>query len=175
MHCSFGYRRAAVLTAFWYLIATIPRDNLCMSKAMPLARLLPLYAEADTHITANPEKKSRGLGRVWHAFGYSLARLRAGKLETAFRQEAIASVALSPAAFWLGRSWAEAMLLSGTVVLVMIVELLNTGIETAINRIGPAWHDLFKPAKNMCSAAVLLSLLLCWGAWVSAAVHRFAL
>ena len=121
---------------------------------------------------ANPQKTRKGLNRVWHAFGYSLAGLRAGWHETAFRQEAIASVILLPAAFWLGRTWVEAVLLAGTVILIMIVELLNTGIETAIDRIGPEWHDLSKRAKDMGSAAVLLSLLLCAGTWSLAIFQR---
>ena len=128
---------------------------------------------AQAHVV-NPQKARRGLSRVWHAFGYSLAGLRAGWQETAFRQEAIASIVLLPAAVWLGRTWVEAALLAGTVVLVMIVELLNTGIETAIDRIGPEWHDLSKRAKDMGSAAVLLSLVLCAGTWALALYHRFA-
>lgn len=122
----------------------------------------------------NPQKHRKGLNRVWHAFGYSLAGLRAGWFETAFRQEAVASIVLIPAAFWLGRSWVETVLLAGTVMLIMIVELLNTGIETAIDRIGPEWHDLSKRAKDMGSAAVLLSLLLCFGTWLLALYQRFA-
>ncbi len=85
---------------------------------------------------------------MWHAAGFSLAGLRAG--------------------------WGEAALLAGSVVLVLIVELLNTGIETAIDRIGPEWHDLSKRAKDMGSAAVLLSLLLCSGIWAAALWQRFA-
>lgn len=122
--------------------------------------------------TVNPQKARKGLNRVWHALGYSVAGLRAGWHETAFRQEAIASVLLLPAAFWLGRNWIESVLLAGTVVLVMIVELLNTGIETAIDRIGPEWHDLSKRAKDMGSAAVLLSLLLCAATWSLAIFQR---
>ena len=122
----------------------------------------------------NPQKHRKGLNRVWHAFGYSLAGLRAGWFETAFRQEAVASIVLIPAAFWLGCSWVETVLLAGTVMLIMIVELLNTGIETAIDRIGPEWHDLSKRAKDMGSAAVLLSLLLCFGTWLLALYQRFA-
>lgn len=60
---------------------------------------------------------------------------------------------LVPLALWLGNSWVEVALLAGSVVIVMIVELLNTGIETAIDRIGPEWHDLSKRAKDMGSAA----------------------
>ena len=123
---------------------------------------------------ANLQKNRKGLSRVWHATGYSLAGLRAGWLETAFRQEAIASVVLVPVAFWLGRTWIETVLLAGTVILIMIVELLNTGLETAIDRIGPEWHDLSKRAKDMGSAAVLLSLLLCAGTWTMALLERFA-
>jgi diacylglycerol kinase (ATP) len=120
----------------------------------------------------NPQKARKGLDRVWHALGYSMAGLRAGWHETAFRQEAIASVILLPAAFWVGHNWVESVLLAGTVILVMIVELLNTGIETAIDRIGPEWHDLSKRAKDMGSAAVLLSILLCAGTWVLAIFQR---
>ena len=120
------------------------------------------------------QKQRSGLSRIWHAFGYSLAGLRAGWGETAFRQEALAALVLIPTAFWLGRTWVETALLAASVVLVMVVELLNTGIETAIDRIGPEWHDLSKRAKDMGSAAVLLSLLLCAGTWALALFHRFA-
>lgn len=122
----------------------------------------------------NPQKLRTGLSRIWHAAGYSIEGLRAGWGETAFRQEALASIVLLPASFWLGHNWAEVALLAGTVLVVMIVELLNTGIETAIDRIGPEWHDLSKRAKDMGSAAVLLSLLLCAGVWAAALYTRFA-
>ena len=121
----------------------------------------------------NPQKERRGLSRVWHAAGYSLAGLRAGWDEPAFRQEAIAAIVLVPAAFWVGTDWLERAALIGTVVLVMVVELLNTGVEAAIDRIGPEWHVLSKRAKDMGSAAVLLSLLLCAGTWVGAVWHRW--
>lgn len=124
--------------------------------------------------TANPQKLRTGLSRVWHAAGYSLAGLRAGWGETAFRQEAIAAFVLVPLAFWLGRNWAETALLAGSVLLVMIVELLNTCIETAIDRIGPDWNHLSKRAKDMGSAAVLLSLVLALGIWAAAIVQRAA-
>jgi diacylglycerol kinase (ATP) len=122
---------------------------------------------------ANQQKLRTGFNRVWHAAGYSIAGLRAGWGETAFRQEALAAVVLVPAAFWIGRSWVEVALLAGSVLIVMIVELLNTGIETAIDRIGPEWHDLSKRAKDMGSAAVLLSLLLAAGIWLAALYQRF--
>jgi diacylglycerol kinase (ATP) len=122
----------------------------------------------------NPQKSRTGLNRMVHALGYSFEGLRAGWKETAFRQEVIAAVVLLPLAFWLGRDWVQVALLAGSVVLLMIVELLNTGIETAIDRIGPEWHDLSKRAKDMGSAAVLLALLLCAGVWAAALWHRYA-
>ena len=121
----------------------------------------------------NPQKARTGLSRVWHAGLYSLAGLRAGWREPAFRQEAILAVVLVPLSFWLGRSWVEVVMLAGSVLLVMIVELLNTGIETVVDRIGPEWHALSKRAKDMGSAAVLLSLLIAGGAWAAAIYTRF--
>ena len=121
----------------------------------------------------NPQKARTGLSRVWHAALYSLAGLRAGWREPAFRQEAILAVVLVPLSFWLGRSWVEVVMLAGSVLLVMIVELLNTGIETVVDRIGPEWHALSKRAKDMGSAAVLLSLLIAGGAWAAAIYTRF--
>ena len=112
--------------------------------------------------------KRHGLSRVWHAFFYSIAGLRAGWSEPAFRQEAILAVLILPGAWFLGQSWAETVLLIGVVVAVLVVELLNTGIESAIDRVGPEWHDQSKRAKDTASAAVLLSLLLCAGVWLSA-------
>jgi diacylglycerol kinase (ATP) len=122
----------------------------------------------------NPQKLRTGLSRVWHAAGYSLDGLRAGWGETAFRQEAMAALILLPLAFWLGHGWVQVALLAGSVLLVMIVELLNTGIEAVVDRIGPEWHDLSKRAKDMGSAAVLLALLLALGIWTAAIVERFA-
>lgn len=124
-------------------------------------------------LPVNPQKNRKGLQRIWHAAGYSIAGMRTGWGETAFRQEALAALFLLPLSFWLGRTWIEIVLLAGSVLLVLIVELLNTAIESAIDRIGPEWHDLSKRAKDMGSAAVLLSLLLCVGVWTAALYHRF--
>lgn len=122
---------------------------------------------------SNPQKSRTGLRRMWHAMGYSIDGLYAGWGEAAFRQEALGAILLLPLSFWLGRNWAETALLAGSVILTMIVELLNTGLETAIDRIGPEWHDLSKRAKDMGSAAVLLSLVLCLGIWAAALFERF--
>jgi diacylglycerol kinase (ATP) len=130
-------------------------------------------ASPPTHEATNAQKSRTGLQRLWHATRYSLHGLRAGWAEPAFRQEAIAALLLLPAAYWLGQNWLEVALLAGSVVLLMVVELLNTGIEAAIDRIGPEWHPLSKRAKDMGSAAVLLTLLLCIGIWMGAILQRF--
>ena len=122
----------------------------------------------------NPQKARRGLSRMWHATGYSLAGLRAGWAESAFRQEVVAAIVLLPASVWLGTHWIEIAVLAGTVILVLVVELLNSAVEAAIDRIGPDWHALSKQAKDMGSAAVLLSLLLCLGTWIAALYQRFS-
>jgi diacylglycerol kinase (ATP) len=114
------------------------------------------------------EPKRQGLSRVWHAFFYSLEGLRAGWLEPAFRQEAILALLILPGAWWLGQSWVEVVLLVGVVFAVLVVELLNTAVESAIDRVGPEWHALSKRSKDIGSAAVLLSLLLCSGVWLTA-------
>ncbi|MBS0506873.1 MAG: diacylglycerol kinase [Proteobacteria bacterium] len=124
--------------------------------------------------TAHPHKQRTGLNRLWHATGYSLAGLRAGWAEKAFRQEAVLAAVLLPLACWLGRGWVETTLLAATVVLVLVTELLNSGIEAAIDRIGPELHDLSKRAKDLGSAAVLLSLLLCGAVWAAALYQRFS-
>jgi diacylglycerol kinase (ATP) len=115
----------------------------------------------------NPQKGRTGFSRMWHATGFSLAGLRAGWDEAAFRLEACLSFVMLPLAFWIGRSWVEVALLAGSVLLVLMVELLNTGIEAAIDRIGLERHPLSKRAKDMGSAAVFLSLLLAGGIWAA--------
>lgn len=122
----------------------------------------------------NPQKDRHGISRMWHATGYSIAGLRAGWSETALRQEMLASLIMLPASFWIGKHWIEVAALAGSVLLVMIVELLNTAVEAAIDRIGPEWHDLSKRAKDMGSAAVLLTLILCLGIWSAALYARLS-
>ena len=122
----------------------------------------------------NPFKGRTGLDRVVRATGYSLAGLKTAYCGvSAFRQEAWLAVVLLPAAFWLGRSWVEVVLLAGSVTLVLIVELLNSGIEAAIDRVSFELHDLSKRAKDLASAAVFLSVLLCAGVWLAALWQRF--
>jgi diacylglycerol kinase (ATP) len=150
----------------------------CGAAESPLSRDLRdnagMSSRPEALSPADRHKLRSGLDRIWHAAGFSLAGLRAGWDEKAFRQEVIAAIVLLPLSFWLGRGWVETSLLAGSVLLLMIVELLNTGIETAIDRIGPEWHDLSRRAKDMGSAAVLLSLVLCCGIWGAALFQRFA-
>lgn len=120
----------------------------------------------------NPQKLRTGFSRVWHATGYSLAGLRAGWGEAAFRLEACMAFVMLPLSFWVGGSWVEVALLAGSVMLVLAVELLNTAVESAIDRIGPEWHDLSKRSKDMGSAAVLLTVLFAGGVW-AAGLWRF--
>ena len=122
--------------------------------------------------TANPQKARTGLSRVWHAAGYSLQGLRAGWSEAAFRQEAIAAAVLLPAALWVGRGWVETALLASSVLLVLIVELLNSGIEAAIDRFGGEIHPESKKAKDCGSAAQLITLVWLVGLWAAALLGR---
>jgi diacylglycerol kinase (ATP) len=114
---------------------------------------------------SNPHKGRTGLDRVLHATAY--------RNESAFRQETALALVLVPAAFWLGRNWVETALLAGSVLLVLIVELLNSAIEAAIDRISFELHDLSKLAKDFGSAAVMLALLLCGGIWAAALWQRY--
>jgi diacylglycerol kinase (ATP) len=126
-------------------------------------------------VTVNPYKGRTGIERIVRATGYSWQGLRtAFASESAFRQEAAAAVVLLPIAFWLGRSWPEVALLAGSVLLVMIVELLNSAVEAAIDRVSFEQHELSKRAKDFGSAAVALALLLCGAIWIAALWSRIA-
>ena len=114
----------------------------------------------------NPQALRRGIRRVWHAALISVNGFRAGWREAAFREEVACAVVMVPAAFWVGRSWVEVALLVATVVLVLIVELLNSAIEATVDRIGRERHQLSGLAKDIGSAAVLTSLLLLAVIWI---------
>ncbi len=110
---------------------------------------------------------NRGLARAWRALGYSLAGLRAAwRHESAFRQELLVALIVIPLGLWLGQGGVEKVLLAGSWVLVLIVELLNSAIEAVVDRIGQERHELAGRAKDLGSAAVLLTILLAiliWG------------
>lgn len=115
----------------------------------------------------SPYKGKTGLRRVCNAFGYSIAGLAAAyKNEDAFRQEVLMSVVLIPLAIYLGEDAVARALMVGSVLLVIIVELLNSSIEATVDRISLENHSLAKRAKDIGSAAVLISLinlLVVWG------------
>lgn len=122
----------------------------------------------------NEFKGRTGIDRIAHAARNSLNGLHAAYTgESAFRQETWLAVVMLPLSFWLGRNAIEIALLAGTVMLVLIVELLNSAIEAVVDRVSFDWHDLSKRAKDIASAAVLLSLLLCAGMWLTVIAQRF--
>jgi diacylglycerol kinase (ATP) len=115
----------------------------------------------------SPHKGKTGLTRLWNALGYSLAGFRAAyKHEDAFRQEIHLAVVLIPLALWLPSSHIGKALMIGSVLLVIIIELLNSAIEATVDRISLENHDLAKRAKDIGSSAVLVSLInvaVIWG------------
>lgn len=118
---------------------------------------------------SNPHKGRTGLDRIVHAAGYSWAGLKAAYTgESAFRQETWLVVIATPLAFWLGRDWVQTALLLGSLLLLLIVELLNSAIEAVVDRVSFELHHLSKRSKDIASAAVLLSLVLVGGIWGAA-------
>jgi diacylglycerol kinase (ATP) len=108
----------------------------------------------------SPYKGKTGLRRLLNALGYSLAGFKAAyKHEDAFRQEALLAIILIPLAVWLPVSLTGKALMIGSVLLVIIVELLNSAVEATVDRISLDSHDLAKRAKDIGSAAVLVSLV----------------
>ncbi len=115
-----------------------------------------------------------GLTRIIRASGYSWAGLKAAWVnEQAFRQECYALVVLLPLGLWLGANGIERALLSGSLLLVPIVEILNSAIEAMVDRFGPERHELAGRAKDMGSAAVLLSIVLATVVWLLVLAPRF--
>jgi diacylglycerol kinase (ATP) len=115
-----------------------------------------------------------GLVRIINAAGYSMKGLRfAWKNEAAFRQESLLALVLVPLAFWIGGDAVQISLLIGSCLIVMIVELLNTGIEAVVDRISDEYHTLAGSAKDLGSAAVLISLLQVLVVWALVIVERF--
>ncbi|RMG34726.1 MAG: diacylglycerol kinase [Gammaproteobacteria bacterium] len=111
--------------------------------------------------------ENQGLLRAWRALGYSLKGLRSCfKHESAFRQEVAIALVVLPLGLWLGEGGVEKALLAGSWLLVLIVELLNSAIEAAVDRFGPEHNELVGRAKDIGSAAVFIAILqalLMWG------------
>ncbi len=116
----------------------------------------------------------KGLRRIYNAFFFSMDGFKAAwKNEEAFRQEFILAIFLIPAAFFLGENFIQVSILILTVFLVLITELLNTCVEAAIDRISDERHELSKRAKDIGSAAVLLSLTVLTVIWGLFLYQRF--
>ena len=105
--------------------------------------------------------------RAWQAFLWSMKGLRATwDVESSFRLEVYLFVVLAPLALWLGESGIERAILIGSMMLVLVVEVLNSALEAVVDRWGPEHNELAGRAKDMGSAAVFLSdinVLICWG------------
>lgn len=115
----------------------------------------------------SPYKGKTGLRRLLNAFGYSMAGIKAAyKNEDAFRQEVLMAIVLIPLALYLGETGLEKAIMIASVLLVIMVELLNSSIEATVDRISLENHNLAKRAKDIGSAAVLISLVnlaVVWG------------
>lgn len=120
-----------------------------------------------TQAAESPYKGETGLRRILSATRNSIAGLReALRCEDAFRQELLLAAVLLPLAFWVGTGAVQRALLIGSVLLVLVVELVNSAVEATVDRISFENHRLAKRAKDIGSAAVLLTLLnaaLIWG------------
>ena len=114
----------------------------------------------------SPSKGKTGLRRILNAAGYSWAGLGAAfRHEDAFRQEVFLALLLIPLALFLGDTGIERALMIGAILLVLIVELLNSALEAAVDRISLEHHLLIKRAKDMGSAAVMIALVNVVGVW----------
>lgn len=112
--------------------------------------------------------------RLIRAFGFSIDGLKATwRTEWAFRVDVVVFFAFAPLALWLGRSGVERALLVGSLFLVLIAELVNSGIEAVVDRIGPDRHELSKKAKDVGSAVVLVALLNAGVVWLLILAERF--
>jgi diacylglycerol kinase (ATP) len=115
-----------------------------------------------------------GLRRILLAARCSrLGFAHAWKYEAAFRQEVALTLVLVPPALWLGRTAVERVILIGSCLLVLIVELLNSAVEAVVDRVGDEHHELSGRAKDLGSAAVFLSLVAVAIVWLTVAGQRF--
>lgn len=114
----------------------------------------------------NPYKGNRGVTRAWHAMKNSLAGFRVAiREESAFRQELTLAAILLPCGVIVPVDPVSRVLLLGSVLLVLIVELLNSSVEAAIDRISLERHELSRRAKDLGSAAVMVALFMCVMTW----------
>ena len=122
----------------------------------------------------SPIQKNTGMKRVFKAFFYSIDGIASTfKHEAAFRQEVLIAAVLIPGSFFLGVPLVQHLVLVGSILLVMIVELLNSAVEAVVDDISMSNRPLAKRAKDMGSAAVFLSLLNCMICWASVLLYHW--
>jgi len=121
----------------------------------------------------SPYKSKGGVKRIMSAIGYSYKGLKAAvRYEAAFRQELVLAVILTPCAIFLGRNTGEVILLIGVVLLVLVVELINSAIEALADAISLDSHPLLGRAKDLGSAAVFVAFAAAFLVWISLIVVR---
>lgn len=122
---------------------------------------------SDLHPPDSVPPKRKGIARLVAAARYSIVGLRSAfRSEEAFRLEVLVLMFFSPLAIWLGETAVERVLLIGSLLLLMIIELLNTAIEAVVDRIGSEYHELSRAAKDFGSAAVFVGMglvVVVWG------------
>jgi diacylglycerol kinase (ATP) len=124
----------------------------------------------------SPYKSLGGMRRMSNALKYSWLGLKAAfRYEAAFRQELALAIVMIPAAFWLGRTTDEVFILIFSVIVVLVVELLNSAVEALADAVSLAIHPLLGRAKDLGSAAVMVTLFFAAGVWIAVAVSRFVL
>jgi len=164
-----GYSRDG-LCAAWKNEAAFREETLLAAVTIPLAfvlgqtgvdRALPATpTEQETMGDYKEFKGKQGIVRLINALGYSRDGLAsAWKNEAAFREETLLAAVAIPLAIFLGQTGVDRALLIGSILLILIVEILNSGLEAVVDKASPEKHELAKRAKDMGSAAVLLSLV----------------
>jgi diacylglycerol kinase (ATP) len=120
-------------------------------------------------------KNERLIGHIKNAIIYTFAGLEAAwKNELAFRGEIVAAIILVPLGLWLGRSGVEKSLLTASILLILITELLNSALEAVVDRIGPERHELSKRAKDLGSAAAFIAMVMAAVVWLIFVIDRLA-
>jgi diacylglycerol kinase (ATP) len=116
----------------------------------------------------------KGIHRIINAGKYSAAGFKAAWInEEAFRQEILMAMLIVPLGMWLGRSWTQRAILVGIYFIIPLTELLNSAIEAIVDRVGQERHELSGRAKDLGSAAVVLSICIASIVWIIIACERF--
>lgn len=120
------------------------------------------------------EYQAAGLRRLLNATRYSMQGVRSAfRFEVAFRQETWLLLVGTPLAFWLAPSVWQAAILIASLMLIMVVEMINSALETLVDRVSTDYNELSGRTKDMGSAAVLLTIVMAIGLWVAALWQRF--